>query len=421
MSTRTPIGIAALALTLLAAAGCADVDGGTPHPTDRLDYPVSVTADPGGRVVWVTSGNFDLAYRGGAVLAIDVADNTFIEGSAFEVGGFPGPLTILERDGEAVAGYILSRDSDALYHVAFDGPVQAPTVSCPGGSRSGGQGIYRCGSAAAIDKATVRDDDESVELSVGPDPFGALVRRARAEREPDLLLTGAMLDGNVATFELDEEGTPKLVGAFNLLGGLYAFAESPTSGRIYTTSKTVNAIQVLAIEVPDQGAEVNLDNPYVKLVGQLVVPENLAVDRARDVAISADGTRLYAAYRSPDTLLVVDLTEDAGGEPADRILGKIPLSEDPGDILVIPGPTGDNERVYVSCFGAGRVEVVDPFAGRVIDTIRTGRGPFGMAYVDNADLDIRRLYVANFYDDSVGVIELDPSSPYYHTQVAEIR
>ena len=41
--------------------------------------------------------------------------------------------------------------------------------------------------------------------------------------------------------------------------------------------------------------------------------------------------------------------------------------------------------------------------------------------VRNAELGIDRLYVALFHDQSVAVIELDPSSPYHHTVIAEIR
>ena len=75
----------------------------------------------------------------------------------------------------------------------------------------------------------------------------------------------------------------------------------------------------------------------------------------------------------------------------------------------------------MACFSANRIDVVDPAQGIVIASVPTGRGPFGLAFVDNADLGIRRLYVANFYNHSVGVVELDPTSPYFHTQIAEAR
>ena len=39
----------------------------------------------------------------------------------------------------------------------------------------------------------------------------------------------------------------------------------------------------------------------------------------------------------------------------------------------------------------------------------------------NQSLGIDKLYVALFHEQSVGVIELDPSSPYHHTLVAEVQ
>lgn len=410
-----------LPLCLLATA-CSGSESGPPHPVDQLDFPVALTADPGGRLVWVTSGNFDLAWRGGAVLAIDVATNTFVPEAAFEVGGFPGGLTLLERDGRAVAGYILSRDEDSLYQIGFSGPAQAPIVTCAGGKRGtkAGETILHCAADEAFDKQKVSRDGESAELTVGGDPFGALVRLARAASEPDLLLTGAMIDGNVASWTLDDAGTPTLVGNLDLLNGLYAMAENPSDGRIYTTTKSANAFQILQLVHPDPDVEPSLTNPWLALVGQIVVPEAIAVDRARDIAVSSDGTRLYASYRAPSSLVVVDISEDASGSAQNRVIAKIPLSSGPGDLTVVPGDDG-RDRVYVSCFNADRVEVVDPQRGQVVDSIRTGDGPFGMAWVNNPDFGINRLYVAHFNADSVGVIELDPTSPYYHTEVAEIR
>jgi len=166
---------------------------------------------------------------------------------------------------------------------------------------------------------------------------------------------------------------------------------------------------------------VDLASPWLRGIGQVLIPEAIAGDRARDVAVSTDGTRLYATYRSPASLVVIDISEDGLGQPHQRVIHKIPLSRDPGDIVVVPGPGPDDERVYVSCFGANRVDVVDPRAGQVVASIRTGRGPYGMALVDNPSLDLRRLYVALFREHAVGVIELDPASPYFHTVVAEIR
>ena len=409
-----------LALGLVVPA-CAESDTGVPHPTDRLDYPVGVTADPSGRVVWVTSGNFDLAYRGAAVLAIDVATQQFVPQSAFEIGGFPGDFHILQRNGEAVAGYVLSRDTDSLYFVKLGGAPQAPEVTCPGGKRGGAESILKCPDDEAIELHDVSNDSDTARLVVGPDPYGAVVRLSRSEAEPDLLLTGALVDGTVASFELAEDGTPELVGNLDLASSLFGFAVSPASGRVYTTHKSSNVFDVLEIHAPAATEEPSLTNPYLRLVSQVQIPEGIAFDRARDIAVSGDGTRLYASYRSPSSLVVVDISEDADGNPRNHVLHKIPVSQGAGSIAVVPGTGASDERVFVSCYTDDRVEVVDPYAGQVVASVRTGRGPFGMAFVDNPALGIRRLYVAHFRDSSVGVIELDPSSPHYLSLVAEIR
>ena len=419
-SLRSAALLVAVALPL--ASGCSAEEQGAAHPTDRLDFPVAVTADPGGRIVWVTSGNFDLAWRGGAVLAIDVATHRFVPEAAFEVGSFPGPLTLLTRDGRAVAGYVLSREEDALYHVSLSGPAHAPEVSCAGGRRGAGSGatILHCAASEAITSRKVSRDDETVELVVGPDPVTSVVRASRAQSEPDLLLTGAMVDGNVASFTLDEAGAPTLVGNLDLLSGLFAFAERPSDGRIYASNKLTNALQILDLVHADPDVEPDLTNPWLALAGQVIIPDAIGTDRARDIGVSGDGTRLYATYRSPDTLLIVDISADATGSTANRVIAKVPLARDPGDLEVVPSADG-SELVYVACYGADRVEVIDPARAVVVDGVATGAGPYGLAFVDNPSLGVRRLYVAQFNADSVGVIELDPASPYYHTEVAEIR
>ncbi|MGM0578652.1 MAG: hypothetical protein ACQEXJ_23205 [Myxococcota bacterium] len=425
-----PLTLAALPALLVAA--CTGEPLGDPHPVDELDFPVAVTADPSGRIVWVTSGNFDLAHRGGAVLAVDVATHEYVtaEGPdgedlpvAFQVGGFPGPLQLLERDGRAISGYVLSREDDALYHVSMTGDETAPRLSCSGGRRSSETNILVCPPREDLAEATVPTDDgeDRRNIRVGPDPYGALVHHARPGQDRDVLLTGAMVDGTVATFGLAEDGAPELLDTVDLQGGLFAFAESPVTGRIYTTHKTQNIFNVLEIHPPDPEEEVASPHPRVERVGSVTIPASIVQDHARGMAISADGARLYAAYRSPSSLLVVDIAREASATPSERILAKIPIGRRPADVVVVP-PSGDlPELVYVSSQRDDRIEVVDPALGEVVDTVLVGDDPFGMAFVDNPELGIRRLYVTNFQSESLGVVELDPTSPYFHTQIAEIR
>ena len=103
-----------------------------------------------------------------------------------------------------------------------------------------------------------------------------------------------------------------------------------------------------------------------------------------------------------------------------RVLKKVSLADDPGDIEIVETADGD-ELLYISCFRGERVEVVDGRSGDIIDSIKVGEGPSDMAVIDRPELGVKRLYVTLFNDTAVGVIELDPSSPAYHTEIGEIR
>ena len=401
-------------LTLgLFVAACGVDTLGPEHPVDRLDYPVAVTADPSGEVLWVTSGDFDLAYEGGAVMGIDVRTHAFIPGAAAEVGAFPGAFRILSRDGKSAHGYVLSRSTDEIYHLRIGWDAQdRPSLDCDEGEVTE-TGLVRC-TRTGTSERTVGD----VTLTLGSDPFGALIHTARAAGGPDLLLTTAMGDGKLSTFELGDDGVPTLVGGMTLSAGLFALARDPHTDRIYSTSKSVNTLQILEVA---ETATADVENPYVEKVDDLVLPAAVAADHARGLAFNGDGSRLLVLHRSPNAVVIVDTHMNGIGAGEDQVIAKVPVGSSPGEILVTPPYGGLPELAYVSCFGSDRVDVIDPALGLVVATIRTGRGPFGLAFIHNPSAGIRRLYVVNFHAQSLGVIELDPASPYFHTEVAEIR
>ena len=140
--------------------------------------------------------------------------------------------------------------------------------------------------------------------------------------------------------------------------------------------------------------------------------------------MSGDSTLLFVSYRSPASLAVIDVSQDDSINPTDRLLAKVPIGSLPGDLKVARPFGGIPELVYISCFNDDRIDVVDPRAGAVVTSIPTGRGPFGLALIDTLDGTgdgMRRLYVTHFNEHTVGVIDLDPASPWYHQMIAEIR
>ena len=232
-----------------------------------------------------------------------------------------------------------------------------------------------------------------------------------------------MVDGRLSVFGLGGTGTPTLLTEAQLSGGLISFAESPVTGRIHVAHKSINAIDELQVVYPSASDldPTLYDQPEIVRTRSITVPSSLVEDYARSLAVSSDGTRLYAAYRSPSSVVVMALGTGPEGEAHANPVGRIPVGLGASDIVVVPPTETEPERVYVSSFRDDQIDVIDPVSGTVIDSIRTGRGPYGMTLVDAPELGIKRLYVANFYAQTVGVIELDPSSPYYHTQFVEIR
>lgn len=432
--------LAICAVGLAAASGCKTREIGSPHPGDAFSYPVAVTSDPASRLIWVTSGNFDLKWRGGAVLAMDTVTHQFVtdaEGNpvGFQVGGFPGPFVIHERsDGSAVRdGYILSREQGALYHVTLSGDPDAPVVACEGGVRMK-TGILDCPGTEDMDPLKLEDaalDGKIREVTLGDDPYSALLHRAAPGQSDDLLLTSAFIDGTAAIFTVTD-GAPQLVDSVKLSTGLFAFAENPKTRRIYATSKSSTGIEVLEVRAPDPDATPVVDSkgvvqpPHPRVVRQrsITVPTAFLGDTGRGLAFSTDGDTLFVAYRSPSSVVMIDVSVGPNGVPADRVIAKIPVGARPSAIAVvgaIPGDPAAPELVYVTCQGADRIDIIDPALAQVVGHIQTGQDPFGLTFLDAPELGLRRLYVANFLAQTIGVVELDTASPFFHTEVAELR
>jgi hypothetical protein len=122
---------------------------------------------------------------------------------------------------------------------------------------------------------------------------------------------------------------------------------------------------------------------------------------------------VYVANRSPSSLLV---GRTAGEDPdalvsaLPRFYDSYPLSAGPSRIVLghVVGPSGAKEpRVFVLCFDAALVYVYNPETRTIESEIRTGRGPYSMAFDPESSL----AFIGHFTDSYVGVVSLDQRHP----------
>ncbi len=110
-----------------------------------------------------------------------------------------------------------------------------------------------------------------------------------------------------------------------------------------------------------------------------------------NIAISADGRRLYATASQADSLLVVDVE-------ARKVASEIPVGSKPHGVVL----SADGGSAYVSLEGSDSISVVDLEAGAVEATLPAGDSPAGIALARDGSA----LFVASWFGNDVGVMDL---------------
>lgn len=185
---------------------------------------------------------------------------------------------------------------------------------------------------------------------------------------------------------------------------------SPTL--IYAVSRSEDRVQMLTVE-PATGNAL----PYL-------VPTNYFFLNAtggtsggssdsRGLAFTADGSRMVVANRRPPSLQVYDTTLGPTGFPRNQSLAAYDICREASGLAVADlepaAPEGD--IAIVTCFREGTVHLLDPSGRRSLERItRVGRGPFDVVISTKTS---KRAYVANFLEDSIGVIDLEPGPTQY--------
>lgn len=129
---------------------------------------------------------------------------------------------------------------------------------------------------------------------------------------------------------------------------------------------------------------------------------------------------VYVTNRTPNSMLLGSTGGSerlAPSERLPRIYDTVPLTAGPARIVtgsVILADGSEASRIFILCFDDAVIYVYDPALSRVESEIRTGRGPYAMAF----DPVLPVAYVSHFTDSYIGAISLDQR--YVHTYGATL-
>jgi DNA-binding beta-propeller fold protein YncE len=194
--------------------------------------------------------------------------------------------------------------------------------------------------------------------------------------------------------------TDALRGVFEgdpVSSALGAAARTP-NGRIYVTSRSENRVQIFTVlRIPGEFPAL-VPSEFFFLRG--VEPS----DNGRGIHFSDGGDVAYVVNRSPPMLQVLDTSMDATGSPRNELVRAVEICSSASNLAV--GDLGQGERVYVACFREGQVWAINPASGIIESIIDVGRGPQALVL----SVDRQQLYVSNFLEDTIAVIDLEPAA-----------
>jgi len=188
----------------------------------------------------------------------------------------------------------------------------------------------------------------------------------------------------------------------------------PDSDIVYIGSRSEDRIQTVTV-----GRPVNNAPPFI-VPGNWFFLDSVggnagsSVD-TRGMRFSPTGDRLFILNRRPPSIQVFDTSPGPTGFPQNRPVGASDVCRDASTLVV--QDTGDGLRAYLTCFDDGSIYVIDPRGETSLDDIITvGRGPYAIAGAATR----KRLYITNFLEDTVAVIDVEAGSPTRNRVVLRI-
>lgn len=437
-SKRLPMRSVLIAVVL---AGCtAGTEEVAPKP-DVLMFPTGAAVSPDERFLFVANANSELEKDSGSVFVIDLAavdaaidewtttgtssvgdcamdldhretlacpEAPFILGdSGARIGNFATDVSVQDTGNGTLRLFVPTRGDPSIAWLDFDGS----RLSC----NETTQTFQLCDEAHRL--SFVHDNPDLP--GVPDEAFDAYADSSGQYAVVTHLTSGAvtLIDSPI--------GKPAIVA--DVLGGLFAAdplnglrgstgisVRPGNTGIIYVASRSEDRIQTLTVGRPVNSAPPFLvagNYFFLNTVGDV----SGGSSDSRGVAFSSTGDRMFLINRRPPTLQVFDTSLGPTGFPKNTGIAATDICRQASTLALID--TGDGERAYVTCFQDGQVYVVDPRGlSSVEDIVTVGRGPYSVAAAPNR----KRIYITNFLEDTIAVLDASSTSPFYNRVVMRI-
>lgn len=418
----------------LLLVGCTASGDEVRPPRDEIFFPTGAAVSPNGSHLFVANANSDLTYDSGSISVFDLAavddvieqwnmqriippgcaqdgdfsetlmceENLFLgqtRDAGVRIGNFATEIAVQDLGSGALRLIIPTRGDPSIAWADWDGD----RLSC----REGSEGHEQC------------DDDHRLSFvgndadnnSIPEEPFGVFADNAGEFAMVTHLTTGAvtLIDsprtGNAVITDM-VAGVFAADPATGLRGATGVAGRTPNAvdDIIYVGSRSEDRIQTFTVGRPVNGAAPFLLTGNYFFLDAVGNTNGQSVD-TRGMAFSASGERLYLVNRRPPSLQIWDTSLGTTGFPRNRAIGAVDICRQASTLSV--ADSGDGERIFVSCFQDGQIYIINPEAGGSTDDIVTvGRGPYTVV----ASASRKRLYITNFLEDTVAVLDIEPGS-----------
>lgn len=424
-----------LIAALVALVACIPDPEAKVPPLDSFYFPTGIAhapaADPAKRgTLYVATSDFDKRYDYGAVTAVDldalawpgatpgspaeITDLKVSEQQRVLISPFAGQMGVFQKDDGTLRLFVPTRsEGDNLFAMEASGP----SLTCFGGDGNDCTGVPTSAISLTSPGANAGEEATADGYRVGkpraPQPYGVAVRQSDGtifvthlgqadspidsrKAQESFVVTLNANDPKVDASSFIPIGVTPSNGV--AVGRRYAYL----TGKVCRECPTPPALRLVERQ-PGQGAEViamSSENAF-------------RLFDTRGVALSEDERTLFLLTRSPDALLVLDVSGAQTDTPALELTRAVLLPSGVNDVKVIPRGPGRGALLAITCSAADAVAIYDDETGQLASVLpNIGRQPFSIA-VHASTTSKATLYVTSFSDGRIAVIDLpDLNKPY---------